>query len=214
MRARAKENLPHVLLTLLSIIQALALELLWDRVSSSEFLHQLSWASAIYWCQVAATLLGILVIWVVYATNVMRFRWVPGVSDSVHPFLVGILQFLMIESLGPDGVGWWLVLLAIVFALMNWVAHLTMYRARRDEDNAEFFAHVKPATWRDFSGAIVSIVVLAVLGVTLIVWPSLVGVAMLSQLTALGLLGWQLWGVTYFWNRTMRLGGPVSSQRE
>jgi hypothetical protein len=205
MRERAKENLPHVLLTLLSIIQALALELLWTRLSDAEFLFQGTWQSAIYWAQTVATLLGILVIWVVYATNVMRFRWVPGVSDSVHPFLVGILQFMMIESLGPGGVGWWLLLLAVIFAVMNWVGHHTMSRARLEDDNADFFRDLEPATWRDFTGAMAAVAALALLGVAVIVLGEPAIFSLLTQLFALGLLCWQLGAVTYFWNRSMRL---------
>ena len=59
MRERAKEHLPHVLLTLLSIMQALALELLWDRVTSEDYLFHPSLQSALYLGQMLTTFLGI-----------------------------------------------------------------------------------------------------------------------------------------------------------
>lgn len=204
MRTRAKQNLPHVLLTLLSIIQALALELLWTRLQERDFSLQLTMENIIVCCQVTATFLGIVVIWVVYATNVMRFRWVPGISDSIHPFIVGVLQFMMIESLGTQTIGQWLVLMALIFAQMNRVAHLTMYKARRDGDNAEFFEDRAPATWKDFIGAGISVVALAVTGAVLIFYPQLTLLALFSQVGTLGLLCLQLWNLTVYWNRTMQ----------
>jgi hypothetical protein len=38
MRSRAKTHFPSVLLTLISIIQALALELMWSKIVESDFL--------------------------------------------------------------------------------------------------------------------------------------------------------------------------------
>ena len=58
-RIRAKDQLPMVLLTLLSIVQALALELLWGYVSSETYLYESSWLALIGWLEVAATLMPI-----------------------------------------------------------------------------------------------------------------------------------------------------------
>jgi hypothetical protein len=208
MRARAKENLPHVLLTLLSIIQALALELLWSRVREAPFLYDGTWAGGLSWLQVASLFLGIVVIWVVYVHTVLRFRWLPGIWDSVHPFVVGGLQFLMIETLGPGQVGVWLLLLAAVFAVMFRVSHTTLRRARAEPENAEFFSQVPPATWRDFYGAYVSVGALSVLGGIALLVPGSLVVAGLGLLVALGLLVWQLAMAFVFWERSMRRDGP------
>ena len=83
MRERAKEHFPAVLLTLLSIVQALALELLWSHLQKADHLFALSAVNVTLWLQIVATFFGIVLIWVVYASNVMRFRWVPATSDSV-----------------------------------------------------------------------------------------------------------------------------------
>ncbi len=142
-----------VLLTLLSIVQALALELLWSHVRESDYLFDMSWAALLTWIQIGTNFLGIVVIWIVYASTAMRFRWVPTTSDSVYPFVIGLLEFILIESLAPVYMGWWFVCLALIFALMTWVSHMTMRRARLDGENKEFFANLEPATIRDFYSA-------------------------------------------------------------
>jgi hypothetical protein len=47
-----------VLLTLLSIVQALALELLWSHVRESVYLFDMSWTALLTWIQVGTTFLG------------------------------------------------------------------------------------------------------------------------------------------------------------
>jgi hypothetical protein len=101
-----------VLLTLLSIVQALALELLWSHVRESVYLFDMSWTALLTWIQVGTTFLGIVVIWIAYASIAMRFRWVPSTSDSVYPFVVGLLEFILIETLAPEYMGWWFICLA------------------------------------------------------------------------------------------------------
>ena len=163
-RDRAKEHLPMVLLTLLSIMQALALELLWSHVRESAYLFDMTWTALLTWVQIGATFVGIVVIWVAYASTAMRFRWVPTTSDSVYPFIVGILEFVMIETLTPEYMGWWFYCLAMIFGLMTWVSHTTMRRARLDSENDEFFANLEPATARDFYPAFIIIFVLTLAG--------------------------------------------------
>ncbi len=54
----------------------------------------------------------------------MRFRWVPTTSDSVYPFVIGLIEFMLIDTLGPDEIGQWLVFVALIFSVMHWVAHV------------------------------------------------------------------------------------------
>ena len=107
MRNRVKEHFPTVLLTLLSIVQALALELLWSALQETRPLFELTWTALTGWTQITATVLGIVLIWVVYASNAMRFRWVPTTSDSVYPFFIGLMEFMQIEYLGTENLGQW-----------------------------------------------------------------------------------------------------------
>lgn len=203
MRSRAKSHLPHVLLTLLSIIQALALELFWSEVQTLDVLFTASWVAVTTWIQVASTFLGILVIWVVYATTVMRFSWVPSISDSVVPFFVGLLQFILIESLGVISASAWFVSLAVIFALMHGESHMIMRRARRDPDNAEFFRQVNPATIRDTIPPVLMVVLLLGFGAFSFAAPDNLPVIGTGFLTSLLILIWHIVFMGMFWKRTM-----------
>lgn len=134
-RNRARKRFPTVLLTLLSIVQALALEFLWDHSRHRAELYEISGPAFLGWLQIAATLNVIILIWLVYAGMVMRFRWTPTTADSIWPFIVGLIQFQLIELMGPNNLGRWLVVLATLFALMSIVNHLAMKRARLDTSN-------------------------------------------------------------------------------
>lgn len=203
MRELAKAQFPAVVLTLLSIVQALALELIWARLHEVDYLYAPSWAALLGWLQIAGTLFGIVLIWVVYASNVMRFRWVPTTSDSVYPFVIGLLEFVMIDALGPDTTGLWLLLLAVIFALMTWVAHATMRRARYDPDNQAFFSKIDPAGLEDFYAQIAIVGIMAAAGAYL-VWSDDAGVpALVALIGTNALLGWQFWIAARFWKLTL-----------
>lgn len=206
-RARVKEHLPSVLLTLLSIVQALTLELLWAHVQGTDYLYELSWSAVLWWSQVLAVFLGIIVIWVVYASSAMRFRWLPSIGDSVYPFVIGVSEFVMVETLGPDHLGPWFLAMAFVFAVMNWVSHHTMRRARLDDENAEFFSVRQPATLRDFTGAIIVVSSLAAIGLAFLVWHAMWAIV-LSMFLINGLLGWQLYLAGRFWDSSLTARRP------
>ena len=203
MRERAKTHLPSMLLTLTSIVQALALELLWSKVMDAGTLHVWSLGSITGWLQAAATFTGVVLVWVLYANNIMRFRWVPSTLDSVAPFFVGLLQFLLISNIGPSSVGEWLMILAVVFSTMTFLMHRTMRAARLDPDNAKFFEGRTPATWRDFLDvAIISTVMFAAgLVVTLSGYRGLGIVALVS--VSWGLLLYQLYRSHVFWRTSV-----------
>jgi len=183
-RNRAKEHLPMVLLTLLSIVQALALELLWSYVRESAYLFEMSWTALLTWIQIGTSFLGIVVIWLVYASTAMRFRWVPTTSDSVYPFVIGLLEFILIEMLAPEYMGWWFFCLALIFGIMTWISHMTMRRARLDGENDEFFANLAPATARDFLPAFVIVFALVLAGTYLAITGDRGIVALVAVLVA------------------------------
>jgi len=149
-RMRARENFPSVLLTLLSIIQAIALESLWDHARHRPELYSASWDALLGWLQIAVTLNVIVLIWMVYVGLVMRFRWTPAMTDSIMPFLVGLIQFMMIDLMGPDNLGKWTLVIGLIAVLVTYLDHSSMRRARRDSDNREFFEKIPAAVWRDF----------------------------------------------------------------
>jgi hypothetical protein len=205
MRARAKAHMPMVLLTLLSIVQALALELLWGHVQEQDYLLALSWPALLGWIQIGATLLGILLIWLVYTSMVMRFRWVPTTSDSVFPFLIGIIEFILIATLGPDTIGQWCLMLGVIFGVTTWVSQGILRRAREDGENAEFFTTVTRARLRDYRLQITVVVVLAAFGVSLWITGHQGWGALLALAFATASLAAQALEINRFWRRSMTI---------
>ena len=211
-RDRAKEHFPMVLLTLLSIVQALALELLWSHVIEANYLYASPADALIIWIQVAATFAGLILIWVVYAANTMRFRWVPVTIDSVYPFIIGVLEFMLVETLDPGETGQWLVLMAVIFAVMVRVSHKSLQRARADSDNRAFFEKYSPATTRDFVPQCIIIGLMGSAG-SLIWYFALSGVfPLLAALATFGVLVWQFYQTALFWTQTVVMQpGPETS---
>ena len=151
------------------------------------------------WLQISASLSVIILVWLVYAGMVMRFKWTPTTADSVWPFFVGLIQFQLIDLMGPDNLGRWLIVLAMLFALMNIVNHLAMRRARQDAENSEFFDHFKPATTKDFVPLIAVVSVLTVAGGLLwnsdnSGWPAIAAL--------IGPVGWVGAGLFAIWKLT------------
>lgn len=163
-RERAQKQFPAVLLTLISIIQALALELLWSTIVSNEFLLQFTMQACVAWGMLSVTLMGILLIWVLYTTLVMGFVWQPSLRDSLLPFVIGIQEFMLLSLIGPEFHGLWLYVLASLFVTVNWIVHVSLRRARRHPANSQYFSKIAPATWRDFLPASGIIVLSIILG--------------------------------------------------
>ena len=149
LRDRAKQQFPTVLLTLLSIVQALSLELWWQFVSDLPLAVPEDLPTLTLYLQTGITFWCIITVWLVYASTSMRFRWVPATADSVYPFVVGLVQFMLIESLYAERRGLWLIDIGLVFLSMVLILQFTMRRARKDPDNRLFFAVLEPATLRD-----------------------------------------------------------------
>ncbi len=200
---RAKDQLHTVLLTLLSIVQALALELLWSHITSNDYLYDWSWLTFMCWAQIGATLLGVLLIWLIYTSMTMRFRWVPTVGDTVFPFFIGIIEFTLIAGLGPDNMGWWFLDMALIFAVMSGVAQVTLRRARLDGENDAYFATVSPATARDFYPVVATVLALACIGVFLLVSGEQGWIALAGVVGTTAALGHQMYMNTVFWNRSI-----------
>jgi len=202
-RNRAREQLPMVLLTLLSIVQALALELLWSQATTSPYLFSGDPAAWLTWIQTATSFLGIIVIWLVYASTAMRFRWVPSTSDSIYPFIIGVLEFILIEMHTPERVGLWFVCMALIYALMSWVSHTKLRRARLDGENDEFFSRYAPATLRDFYPLFGIVAFLLSAGAYLQISGDRGGVATGAALCTCGILLWQMNVTARFWEMSV-----------
>jgi hypothetical protein len=203
MRNRAKEHFPAVLLTFLSIIQALALEFWWSSMRESPFLWNGGWAAWVGWAQYIALLLGILEIWLVYTGMVMRFVWVPGFHDSVLPFLIGIIEFSLVDLMGPDTLPYWLYMLALIFLVMVGSSHLAFIQARREPENARHFEMVSRATGRDFVSESLSISAIIAMGVGLQVTGNREGLAFACMVVCACFLAVQINTSRRFWSESM-----------
>ncbi|MBV1906034.1 MAG: hypothetical protein KUG75_08145 [Pseudomonadales bacterium] len=202
-RERVKEHFPTVLLTLLSIVQALALELLWGYRHEAYYLYEWTWFAMLAWGQVIATLTGFILIWVVYAGNVMRFRWVPAVGDSVVPFVIGLLEFMMIETLNPNKLGYWLIYTGVVYAAMIWTSHVTLRRARQEPDNSTHFQQWAASRNRDFYPEIAIVAGFMAVGAYIVVSKNTGWVALLAVCLANGIILWRFYSTAVIWNRSI-----------
>lgn len=212
-RDRAKEHFPTVLLTLLSIVQALSLELWWQYLSEVRPSLEGGLESLTLWAQIVTTIVGIAIVWVFYAGIVMRFRWVPATSDSLFPFFVGIIQFLLIDALYHESRGYWLCAMSAVFLGMIAILQLTMRRARRDPDNALFFDQVKPASYFDLLPAGLFIILLGVCGYVVSTY-HLLWLGLIATLIALIFLLLQLRTSSRYWNDSMLAEQRVKNNSE
>ena len=202
-RERTREHMPTVLLTLLSIIQALSLEFLWSHMKESQYLFEWSWDACLYWTQIGATFLGIVQIWIVYSSNALRFRWVPRTSDSIFPFFVGLLEFGLIESLGPGNLGWWFGCFGLLYGLMTWIDHSIMRHARQDGSNSDFFDQFSPATLRDFYPAITIFLVIEFVAIALLVDGGGGPFTLLALIATALLVLWFMRTSSMYWNQSV-----------
>jgi hypothetical protein len=132
LRERAREQFPAILLSVLGVIQALALELLWERgVGGLSAWRQID-AGAAGLLQVVAVFQGVVLIWVVYASLVLRFSWVPSMRDVVFPFVIGALEFVTVECMRPDRLGAWFGVMAVIFVSVSLVTFLSFGAAIRE----------------------------------------------------------------------------------
>ena len=210
---RAKELVPAIILTILSMIQALALELFWSKIEASSFLWAGGWDAAIGWLQMAVVLVGILLIWVFYVSFVLRFSWLPTLEDTLIPFLIGLLEFAMIDITYPHLLGPWFLVLALVYGITTATTHVTMRRARRDPANEYFFSKTGPASWRDYRATVSAVSILAVTGVVLWVIESNHYFSLGALLIALFAMFYQFIQSKRYWMHSlvMEEAGPESA---
>ena len=205
LRERAQEHFPAVLLTLISIIQALALELLWAKVTGSESLWQGDRIALVEWGMISVAFLGILQIWIMYSCMVMGFVWLPSLRDSIFPFIIGVQEFMLVALIGTEYEGLWLLVLASIFLSVNIITHLSFRRARQEEANELFFRDRKPATLRDFRWAGSVIFLLSSMGlVSMLVDPGNI-LLLLAMALANVVLLIQIYAMRKLWRTIMNL---------
>jgi len=140
-----------------------------------------------------------------YATMVMGFTWQPLLRDSILPFVIGIQEFMMISMIGEEFNALWLYVLASIFVTANWVSHSSLRRARLEEENAQFFSTVEPATFKDFIPVITIIAVLVLLGIATDITANTSWIPLSALVFANIVLLVQLIGLRKMWHNLMAL---------
>ena len=209
---RAKELLPTIILTILSMVQALALELFWSKIEGSDFLWHGGLTAIIGWLQLLAVLVGMLLIWVLYVSFVLRFSWLPALEDTLIPFVIGLLEFAMIDTMRPDFIGLWFVLLAAIFAVVTTGSHLMMRQARRDPANEYFFSQVNPASWRDYIATIVIVVLFCLFGLVLWFYDTPGSLSIVALLIAIAALSYRFIQAKSYWMHSLVADQSVKSE--
>ncbi|MBL4572821.1 MAG: hypothetical protein JKY86_07085 [Gammaproteobacteria bacterium] len=213
-RARALVQFPTVLLTLISIIQALALELMWSKIVESEWLWDFDVQAIIGWGMILGAFLGILQVWVMYSTMVMGFVWQPYLRDSIIPFILGIQQFMLIALIGEEFNTLWLYVLGSIFITGNWVSHSSFRRARQDSENDEFFGKTNPATLRDFWPVMTIVTLLVAFGIVIDVTQNQTWLPVVAIVFANAILIFQTFMFRRMWRSIMGLNDPSEDEGE
>lgn len=200
---RARKQFPAVLLTLLSIVQAIALESLWNKLVGHPDLFAPTLQALQSWLQFTISLGVIILLWLTYVGLTIRFRWAPAFSDSILPFLIGLVEFLLIELIEPGKLGVWVLTLALVAALSIAIDFRFMRRARLDPDNSEFFDSVLPATWRDFIPQVLVVAFAISAGLWLIYDETRIWFSLLTLLVALAAVLQNAFFQASYWRKTI-----------
>ncbi len=198
---RTMENFPSVLLTLLSIVQAIALEELWGQLQASTYLYEATWLALLGGLQMGLSLLTIILIWLLYVDLVLRIRFTPTALDAVLPFFIGLIQFLLVAMATPETLGQWTIVFAMLLGIVNYINHKTMRRARQEAHN-DFFNNVSPATTRNFLNRGFFIVTFLLAGIWLYISGDHSWIALVILLVILGRLAYIFKVVSNVWRVT------------
>lgn len=205
-QARIKEMFPSIYLTLVSMIQAIALEALFSHAQELDVLWSRTAAGVSTWLQVFFTFHVIFYTWLVYSQGVVAMRWVLGFRDAFFPFAIGALEFLVIATTGPDTVPLWFGAAGLAFLTGAWVFGFGIQRARQESENREVTARISVTR---VMGPIAALAAICLIAAVL----SQIGIAGPRAILLLAVLSNSLMVVaTILWVRTWR--GILGSARE
>ena len=132
-REHAIERFPPILITLISIIQAIALENWWGSLHANLFNMEFSIVFLNSLILHLIVLINVFFIWVMYFQQALRLNWVPRTIDFVLPFYIGIMQFLLIQVATNETIGYFMFIgMLIVHATgtvrrTGWTRYLELY---------------------------------------------------------------------------------------
>ena len=132
-REHAIERFPAILITLVSIIQAIALENWWGSLQANLFIIEFSLVFLNSLILHLIVLINVFFIWVLYCQQALRLNWVPRTIDFVFPFYIGIMQFSLIQVATNETIGYFMFIgMLIVHATgavrrTGWTRYLELY---------------------------------------------------------------------------------------
>jgi hypothetical protein len=204
-RERVIRSFPTVLLTLLSIIQAVALEVLWEGLGERPHLWAGGLGALIGWLQVSAVFCGIFVVWLFYTSLVMRVVWLPGLRDNLIPFVIGLSEFVLADMLAPADLHLWFYLLAWIFAFSTFTSTATFKKARLEPGNEDYFRNFDPSTAANHVPAAMFVSGLVLMGLLVQVFGPTGRVALFAVVMGNLALGVQLLIIRNFWRRSIEM---------
>ncbi|MEN8376301.1 MAG: hypothetical protein ABFS34_12705 [Gemmatimonadota bacterium] len=199
-REKALTQFPAMYVTLVSVVQAIALEVLVARVVEVRPPAELTLASVTVWLEVVLLGLTIFYVWVSYTLLVTLAQWVLRAFDFAAAFAVGVLQFVAIGWLGPDTVAPFCVMIVIGFGSGAWISHSNTGAAAARPENAAVTGSLP--RWR-LTVLLAAVGVLGVVGAIAAEssLPLVVGALAASAVLVIAALReWFGW-----WNRVVRL---------
>ena len=119
-------------MTLVSIVQALALEELLSNAFSADAVHGEGLDFVLRVLQIGGVFFMLVVVWHEYALGVVRFNYVVGLQDSLIPFAFGFSEFGLIEATYRAPLEYWFFWQALALGVGIWIYTHQMLRARND----------------------------------------------------------------------------------
>lgn len=128
-----RESFGSSYLTLISILQGVLLALTFEEVRASVKGGE---AGPEVWLPACVTVLVIAIVWNEYRMGATMYQWVPGLLDSLIPFLLGGLQAALVWTMLGEPAAWFSAL--AVFYSLGGLAYWNMYHHARKEGVNQF----------------------------------------------------------------------------
>lgn len=133
-REKALTQFPAMYITLVSVVQAIALEALASRALDLAPGLDLGISGSVVWLQILLLAQTVFYVWVSYTLLVTLAQWIFRVFDFGAAFAVGAIQFVAIDLVGKSLEGF-LVTVAMGFLVGGFVSHSNIGAAASTPEN-------------------------------------------------------------------------------
>src|SRR5579863_5741635 len=133
---KLKDQFSSVYLTLLSVIQGVALADLAAVVATNSQQFTLT-----QWLLVLVAFGSVITTWSQYTMHIISLNWIPDVRDALIPFVLGALE-LFFNHLIPLSLGGWLFVGTLFSSWGAFATWHTQRRAGQEAENLPLLSHV------------------------------------------------------------------------